>query len=84
MIGKNPTLIGHVDSVNGGVVTVRLLDPMPTLVMVGGQSYRIGQIGAFVRIPLGYTQLYAVCTLVSAAAAPQKDSIPSNPHSREV
>lgn len=79
MIGKNPTLIGHVDSVNGGVVTVHLLDHMPTLVMVGGQSYRIGQIGAFVRIPLGYTQLYAVCTLVGAAAAPQKDSTPSNP-----
>lgn len=78
MIGKNPTLIGHVDSVNGGVVTVRLLDHMPTLVMVAGQSYRIGQIGAFVRIPLGYTQLYAVCTLVGAAAAPQKDSLALN------
>ncbi|MDD5449412.1 MAG: ATP-binding protein [Candidatus Omnitrophica bacterium] len=78
MIGKNPTLIGHVDSVNGGVVTVCLLDHMPTLVMVAGQSYRIGQIGAFVRIPLGYTQLYAVCTLVGAAAAPQKDPLEPN------
>lgn len=78
MTGKNPTLIGHVDSVNGGVVTVRLLDQIPTLVMVSGQSYRIGQIGAFVRIPLGYTQLYAVCTLVGAAAAPQKDPLVPN------
>ncbi len=79
MSDKDPTLIGHVDSVNGGIVTVRLLEHIPTLVMVGGQSYRIGQIGAFVRVPLGYTQLYAVCTLVGAAAAPQKD-IPSVNH----
>jgi hypothetical protein len=38
--------------------------------MINGRSYRVGQIGAFIRIPLGYTQLYAVCTLVGAAAAP--------------
>ena len=28
----------------------------------------------FLRIPLGYTLLYAVCTLVGAAAAPNSDS----------
>ncbi len=38
--------------------------------MVGGESYRVGQIGAFLRIPLGYTHLYAVCTQVGADAAP--------------
>ncbi|TSA12521.1 MAG: DUF87 domain-containing protein, partial [Deltaproteobacteria bacterium] len=44
---------------------------MPTtLVMIQGESYRVGQIGAFFRIPLGYTQLYAVCTQVGADAAP--------------
>jgi len=66
-----PTLIGHVDSVKGGVVTIRLRDDVPTFMMVDGRSYRMGQVGAFLRIPLGYTQLYAVCTLVGAAAAPQ-------------
>ena len=64
-----PTLIGHVDSVKGGVVTIRLRDDVPTLMMVAGRSYRIGQVGAFLRVPLGYTQLYGVCTLVGAAAA---------------
>lgn len=65
-----PTLVGHVDSVKGAVVTIRLRDDVPTFMMVGGRSYRVGQIGAFLRIPLGYTQLYGVCTLVGAAAAP--------------
>lgn len=68
-----PTLIGHIDSVKGGVVTIRLRDDVPTFMMVDGHSYRIGQVGAFLRLPLGYTQLYAVCTLVGAAAAPKND-----------
>lgn len=70
MTGSSATLIGHVDSVKGGAVSVRLLDEVPTFLMVEGKSYRVGQIGGFVRIPLGYTNLYAVCTLVGAAAAP--------------
>jgi DNA helicase HerA-like ATPase len=41
-----------------------------TLVMIGGESYRVGQIGAFFRLPLGYTNLYAVCTQIGADAAP--------------
>jgi hypothetical protein len=41
-----------------------------TLVMIGGESYRVGQIGGFFRVPLGYTNLYAVCTQIGADAAP--------------
>jgi hypothetical protein len=77
-----PTLIGHVDSVKGGVVRIRLRDDVPTFMMVDGRSYRIGQVGAFLRIPLGYTQLYAVCTLVGAAAAPQSEESNSPPGHR--
>lgn len=44
---------------------------MPTtLVMVDGESYRVGQIGGFFRIPIGYTQLYSVCSQVGADAIP--------------
>jgi hypothetical protein len=64
------TYIGQVASVRGGIIRVRLEELPTTLVMVDGQSYRVGQIGAFVRIPLGYTQLYGVCTQVGADAAP--------------
>lgn len=72
---ENPTLIGRIESVKGGVVTIRLRDDVPTFMMVDGRSYRIGQVGAFLRLPLGYTQLYAVCTLVGVAAAPQDEQL---------
>ena len=67
----DPTYIGQVASVTGAVVRVRLREDMPsTLVMIGGESYRVGQIGGFFRLPLGYTNLYAVCTQIGADAAP--------------
>jgi len=68
----DPTYIGQVASVTGAIVRVRLRDDMPsTLVMIEGESYRIGQIGAFFRVPLGYTNLYCVCTQIGADAAPR-------------
>lgn len=67
----DPTFIGQVASVTGAVVRVRLREDMPsTLKMIDGESYRVGQIGGFLRIPLGYTNLYAVCTQIGADAAP--------------
>ena len=67
----DPTYIGQVASVTGSVVRVRLREDMPsTLVMIGGESYRVGQIGGFVRVPLGYANLYAVCIQIGADAAP--------------
>ena len=67
----DPTYIGQVASVTGAVVRVRLREDMPsTLVLVGGESYRVGQIGGFFRVPLGYANLYAVCTQIGADAAP--------------
>jgi DNA helicase HerA-like ATPase len=71
MATSDPTYVGQVASVTGGVVRVRLRRDMPTtLVLVEGESYRVGQIGGFFRIPLGYTHLYAVCTQVGADAVP--------------
>jgi len=67
----DPTYVGQVASVTGAIVRVRLREDMPsTLVMIGGESYRVGQIGGFFRVPLGYTNLYAVCTQIGADAAP--------------
>lgn len=65
-----PTFVGRVASVLGGSVRIRLIGLPSTLVLVDGESYRIGQLGAFLRIPLGYTSLYGVCTQVGADAAP--------------
>ncbi len=71
MARSDPTYIGQVASVTGAVIRVRLREDMPsTLIMIGGESYRVGQIGGFFRVPLGYTNLYAVCTQIGADAAP--------------
>ena len=66
-----PTFIGRVASVAGATVRVRLRDDMPsTLLLIGGESYRVGQVGGFVRLPIGYTDIYAVCTQTGADAMP--------------
>ena len=71
MPNTDPTYVGQVASVTGSIVRVRLREDMPsTLVIIAGESYRVGQIGGFFRIPLGYTNLYAVCTQIGADAAP--------------
>jgi DNA helicase HerA-like ATPase len=68
---SDPTYVGQVASVTGAVIRVRLREDMPsTLVMIAGESYRVGQIGGFFRVPLGYTNLYSVCTQIGADAAP--------------
>lgn len=66
----NPTLVGDVQSVSGGTVSVRLRNGLSSIILVDGTSYRVGQIGSFLRIPLGYTDLYGVCSQVGAAALP--------------
>lgn len=71
MSSSDPTYVGQVASVAGGVIRVRLRRDLPTtLVLVEGESYRVGQIGGFFRVPVGYTQLYAVCSQVGADAVP--------------
>lgn len=48
MAFTDPTYIGQIASVTGGVIRVRLRQDMPTtLVLVDGESYRVGQIGGF-------------------------------------
>lgn len=71
MASSDVTYVGQVASVTGGIVRVRLRCDLPTtLVLVDGESYRVGQIGGFFRIPIGYTRLYAVCSQVGADAVP--------------
>lgn len=71
----DPTYVGQVASVAGGIVRVRLRDDLLSpLIMIRGESYRVGQIGGFFRIPLGYAQLYAVCTQVGADATPPAET----------
>lgn len=70
----DPTLIGTVQNVNGATVSVELTTETATgLSFVDGEGYRIGQVGSFVRIPLGYVNLYGVVSQVGAGAAPVRE-----------
>lgn len=70
----DPTLIGTVQDVNGATITVKLTNETVTgLRFVNGEGYRIGQVGSFVRIPLGFVNLYGVVSQVGAGAAPLRE-----------
>jgi len=67
------TLIGHVGSVNGATVSVQLIkDVSSGNVILNGRTYRIGQVGSFVRVPQGYQSLYGLVSDIGAAAVPSK------------
>jgi hypothetical protein len=69
---RDPTFIGVVQDVFGSTLTVELNDDTATgLGFVAGEGYRIGQVGSFVRIPLGFVDLYGVVSQVGAGAAPE-------------
>lgn len=71
---RDPTFIGKVQDVHGASITVELSDDTVTgLSFVHGEGYRIGQVGSFVRIPLGFVDLYGVVSQVGAGAAPARD-----------
>lgn len=71
---RDPTYIGTVQDVHGSTITVELSEDTVTgLGFVHGEGYRIGQVGSFVRIPLGFVDLYGVVSQVGAGAAPDRE-----------
>lgn len=71
-MNSKPTLLGHVGAVTGGSISVRLSPIVASgIAIIGGKSYRIGQVGSFVRIPQGYHDLYGIVAEVGANAAPE-------------
>lgn len=71
---RDPTFIGTVQDVHGATITVELSDATVTgLGFVHGEGYRIGQVGSFVRIPMGFVDLFGVVSQVGAGAAPERD-----------
>lgn len=67
------TELGVIADVSGATVTVRLHSSTASgLSFIDGQVYRVGQIGGFVRIPLGYVDLYGIVSSVGASAVPER------------
>ena len=76
MISSDPTYIGSVSAVSGASVTVKLAKSLASgLSIISGTTYRIGQVGSFVRIPQGYQDLFGIVVEVGATAAPDIASI---------
>ncbi|WP_020485787.1 ATP-binding protein [Methylomonas sp. MK1] len=68
----NPTHIGEVESVSGNTVTIKMASSYPSnMPIVDGTVYRIGQIGSFLKIPLGYANLYGLITQAGMLAMPE-------------
>lgn len=72
MTGSDPTYLGTVSAVSGASITVQLSESLNSgLALIKGHTYRVGQVGSFVRIPQGYQDLYGVVSEVGASAAPR-------------
>ena len=70
---RDPTLLGTVQDVRGATISVSLDQSTASgLTFVQGEAYRIGQVGSFVRIPLGYIDLFGIVAQVGAGAVPEK------------
>ncbi len=79
-MSNKETYMGNVEDVNGSTVRLSLSKQSLTgFVYIEGQGYRVGQIGSFVRIPIGFIDLYGVVSQVGASAVPdnKKDENPS-------
>lgn len=69
----DPTFLGTVEAVSGSTVTVALhSDTASGIAFVEGYGYRVGQVGSFVRIPMGYSDLFGIVTTIGAAAVPER------------
>src|SRR5215212_7379998 len=68
------TYIGSVTRVVGAKVVVTVSTDLPsTSPIVNGRMYRIGQVGTFVRIPVGFVSVYGVVASVGSVERPDED-----------
>ncbi|SFW89355.1 ATP-binding protein [Chitinophaga sancti] len=66
------TYLGTIQDVSGTSLNIALDNTAPSgLTYVDGEGYRIGQIGSFVKIPIGYIDLFGIVTQVGASAVPE-------------
>jgi uncharacterized protein len=72
-LSSDPTLLGTVQDVKGATISVSLdATTLSGLAFIKGHGYRIGQVGSFVRIPMGYVDLFGIVSQVGAGAIPER------------
>lgn len=71
-MANKETYLGDVQDVNGTTVSISLSKASLTgFVYIDGQGYRVGQIGSFIRIPIGFNNLFGIVSQVGASATPE-------------
>lgn len=71
-MNNTATLLGYVGAVSGAGISVKQSPSIASgIAIIGGKSYRIGQVGSFVRIPQGYHNLYGIVAEVGVNATPE-------------
>ncbi|MDO9469788.1 MAG: ATP-binding protein [Nitrosomonas sp.] len=71
-MSSKETYLGDVRDVNGTTVSISLSkESLTGFVYIDGQGYRVGQIGSFVRIPIGFNDLFGIISQVGASAVPE-------------
>lgn len=69
-MNKEPTYLGSVSAVSGSSLTVDLAPQVNSgLLIIGGKTHRVGQVGSFVRIPQGYNNLYGLIAETSESSS---------------
>jgi len=67
------TFLGTVQSVTGTQVSVVISkDSLTGFIYINGHGYRTGEIGSFIRIPLGFIDLFGIITQIGADSVPEK------------
>src|SRR5213592_436060 len=70
------TFLGFVRRVVGAKVLVEVSEEVPSSSpIIDGRVYRLGQVGSFVRVPLGFLNLYGVITRVGATEVSVHDAL---------
>jgi len=70
---NNATTLGTVQDVRGSTISVSLeAQTVSGLAFIEGHGYRLGQVGSFVRIPMGYLDLFGIVSQVGAGAVPDR------------
>lgn len=67
-MNKDATFLGTVRKVAGAKVFVEISTDIPSSnPIIDGRVHRLGQIGSFIRIPVGYLNLYGIVSMVGAS-----------------
>lgn len=74
-MSKHETYLGDVQDVRGTTVSISLSkESLTGFIYIDGQGYRVGQIGSFVRIPIGFNDLFGIISQVGASSVPEKQA----------